>query len=461
MSLRKKIILWYISSVLVIFLSFSAFLGFLLKKTEEKSIELSLFTKAEELEDILEKLPQDQWNKAVFSFPLKVIQIVRLKGEKAKVIFSKPESFDSIVEALKVPLGKILANKEYIIKDLSIEGSRYAVVVMKITESKPYSLLVVATSKKGVDKMLAHFSFIVLSFVPLLIVVAIFVGINLVKVSLSPIKEVIHTAKNMTSDNLYRRIPEVRTGDEVEELIKTFNVMLEKLESSFAALKRFSSDVAHELKTPITALKSKVEFLIKEKKCAECRDELKKLIPAIDELVGLVDSFLFLSRLDSFNKAFLKGKISLDLVLLDIFESFHVKASNKGIDMVLESVDSVEVEGDRLLLSRAIYNIVDNAVKFTPPAGKIVLNLTKKEDHAELTISDTGIGIPEKDLNNIFSHLYQVDSSRSRRFQGTGLGLTIAKRILDLHGANIKVKSTPGKGTNFIIRFTIESYGEP
>ncbi len=207
------------------------------------------------------------------------------------------------------------------------------------------------------------------------------------------------------------------------------------------------------LKLPLTALKSHLEFLLRENRCSDCEMELRQVLARVDRLIHIVNSLLVLAKLDSMDVRNLKNRVALDVVVLEVFERFQQQAQKRAIKLLIDRVDPVEVIGDAVLLSQAISNIVDNAVKFTPSGGEVRISLVKDGDKARLSISDTGVGMSQEELGKIFSYLYRGDPSRSERVPGIGLGLTIAKRIFELHDASVKVESDPGRGTSFHITF--------
>ncbi len=453
MSLRRKIALWYVSTLVVLFLVFSLSLCLLLKKTEERSLELELFAKAEELEDALEQAPADAWPGILKDFPVQVAQIYEVSADEIKVLLSKPQGYPPLGLKEAERWAKRGIKGEYLLLSESLDGEVYDVVFMKLSEETPVKIVAVASSLEGVTKTVRHLVLIVLMVMPLLVVLAFLTSNILVKVSLTPVRRVIETAKAISVEDLSKRIPEVETKDEIGELVRTFNSMMEKLEESVNAIKRFSSDAAHELKTPLTALKSHLEFLLRENRCSDCEMELRQVLARVDRLIHIVNSLLVLAKLDSMDVRNLKNRVALDVVVLEVFERFQQQAQKRAIKLLIDRVDPVEVIGDAVLLSQAISNIVDNAVKFTPSGGEVRISLVKDGDKARLSISDTGVGMSQEELGKIFSYLYRGDPSRSERVPGIGLGLTIAKRIFELHDASVKVESDPGRGTSFHITF--------
>ena len=169
----------------------------------------------------------------------------------------------------------------------------------------------------------------------------------------------------------------------------------------------------------------------------------------------IIDELLFLSRIEAVDKWKLNADLHLDDVLLKVFESREQTALRKKLEFYIKEVTPVSIKGDKDFLKRLIANIIDNAIRYTPPKGKVEVSLEKKEGCAQICIQDTGIGIPKESLPFIFDRFYVVDKSRSKESGGFGLGLSIAKWVADIHSAPIDVESKINQGTIIKIRFPL------
>jgi len=185
---------------------------------------------------------------------------------------------------------------------------------------------------------------------------------------------------------------------------------------------------------------------------------LKSLLEETEKIGAIMENLLFLSRIDTRRAGLHMGEMDLDGLVMEIYEEFYEQSRERGIHLSLERVDETAVRGDPGLLKRLLANLVQNAMKYTPEGGTIVIALENIAGTGEMTgmaakvtVSDTGIGIPRSELPRIFDRFYRVDKSRSGKTGGTGLGLTIVKKILDIHGGHVTVKSRQGAGTTFFI----------
>jgi len=278
-------------------------------------------------------------------------------------------------------------------------------------------------------------------------------GYALASESLHPIQNIISAAEKINDQNLSERIPAPSSKDELSTLVSTLNKLFDRLENSFQTQKRFISDAAHELKTPLAILRSNIEAELQTKGTRK-KISAKRLSQNIDTLArlsGLVDKLLLLSRLEN-GKIILNEKtFNLLELLSDVVESGKFLASEKKqkITLSLPEQKDIIIKGDRDLIYQAILNLISNAVKYTQNGGKIDVSLEIKDSNAIICITDNGIGMNEEDLKRAFERFYRADSSRKKdKETGFGLGLSISKWIAIIHGGTIELKSTPNKGTS-------------
>jgi len=279
-------------------------------------------------------------------------------------------------------------------------------------------------------------------------------GNFIIRKALKPVKSVVQTAKDITTDDLSLRIESRQRQDEIGELVGTFNDMISRLEKSIKKIKQFSGDVSHELRTPLTIIRGEIEVLLrKERSKDEYQKILKSTLEETSYLERIIDDLLFLSRIEALeNKEFDKS-VQLDEILLKVVESQELAAKKKNITLDIKKAEPAEIMGEEILLERMVANIIDNAIRYTHSGGKVEASLDKKDGSSTILVQDTGIGIPEESLSLIFDRFYVVDKSRFKETGGLGLGLSIVKRVADCHGGLIEVKSKMNKGTSFLIHF--------
>jgi heavy metal sensor kinase len=279
-------------------------------------------------------------------------------------------------------------------------------------------------------------------------------GNFIIRKALKPVKSVVQTAKDISADDLSLRIESRQRQDEIGELVDTFNDMISRLEKSVKKIKQFSGDVSHELRTPLTIIRGEIEVLLrKERNKEEYQKTLKSTLEEAAYLERIIDDLLFLSRIDALEKKEFDKSVQLDEILLKVVESQELPAKKKGLTLDIQKVEPAKIKGEEILLERMVANIIDNAIRYTHPEGKVEVSLDKKDGSSTLLVQDTGIGIPEESLPLIFDRFYVVDKSRFKETGGLGLGLSIVKRVADCHGGVIEVTSEVNKGTSFLARF--------
>lgn len=268
--------------------------------------------------------------------------------------------------------------------------------------------------------------------------------------ALSPLEAITETVDQINrADDLSRRIPHEQSQDEIGELVVSVNQTLERLESLFTSQQRFLADVSHELRTPLTVIKGNVDLMRRIKEADE--ESLSSIDQEAGRLSRLVGGLLMLAQADSGKLALNFAPVELDLLLTEVFTEMRVLAHNRVL-VHLNEIDQVIVNGDRDRLKQVFLNLVSNAIQYTPNGGEIFLSLNKIGDQGRIIVRDTGPGIPAEDLPHIFERFYRAEKSRTRlKPGGFGLGLSIAKWIVEHHGGQIKVESKEGKGTTFVI----------
>lgn len=268
--------------------------------------------------------------------------------------------------------------------------------------------------------------------------------------SLTSLRILSYQMKNRTVHNLSEDLPVPETHDEIADLTLSFNQMSSKLEESFAMQKRFSQSAAHELRTPLTVLRTKVDVFKKKKEhTSEEYDNLLSVITThTNRLSELVKDLLDLTNMDELNY---DEQIELRSLLQDVVEELIPLTKDKNISININ--DTLKsIAGNKSLLHRAFYNLVENAIKYNIKNGTVDISIGDLEDHALVTITDTGIGIPKELEELIFEPFFRVDKSRSRQMGGAGLGLSTVKTIIERHNGVIFVSENEIVGSRFTIQ---------
>ncbi len=433
------------STIFVLFVIFGAILCLVTWKAEIRRLELNLLSYVENVEDILETTRYERWARIIENFPVESIQVYNLVSLKLEV--AKGSLFPLTKEKLKEVTSK-LSNTESMLFTLRREAEEYKCVVVKEENTSFPVLIVLAQSMEEVRDSVYKMAFTMISIFPVVLLIALVGSRLLVNVSLKPLRKIIEVASSLDVNRLDVEIPEVRENDEIGELTRIFNLMIRRLRASVEEIRNFSSRMAHELKTPITVLRAKLELLKESKECAQCRGFLDKVLDDVNRLTDLVDNLLLISKVKR------SGEVkwiytNIDKLILEAIEDFVLSIKDKGIELIIGDWDEVKGWISPSLFKRAVSNLIDNAVKFTPRGGKIELSLKKIGDReAVFTVSDTGKGISEEKLQKVL------------KGEGPGMGLAIVNKIAALHRAELKVKSIPGKGSSFSLAFPLDNAPE-
>lgn len=290
-----------------------------------------------------------------------------------------------------------------------------------------------------------------LLFCPLILLLSAVLGLVITRRALSPIEELRRHAERISRMNLSERIPVSAERGDLGDLARTFNEMLDRLEAAVEDLQHLAADAAHELRTPLANVRSEIETAVQEDRSVE---EYEAILVSVSEEVArmtrIVTDLLTLAKMDLRQYALEKCRVPLRSLLEEARETWQAAAQTNGIEIGLEGRD-VAVSGDPAALGRVFMNLVENAVKYNRPGGKVSLSLERTTDAARVRVADTGVGIDPDHLPKLFKRFSRADRARSRETGGAGLGLAIVKAFIDAHGGKIVVTSDRASGTLFTI----------
>jgi len=298
----------------------------------------------------------------------------------------------------------------------------------------------------------------------LTIVIAFFVGVLpailvggwLAARALEPVDRIITEVREITDGrSLHRRLALPMTRDELSRLAETLNQMMTRLERSFAALRRFTADASHELKTPLTVVRAGVERAITRPGMPqEALAPLEETLQEVNRMTELLDSLLTLARADEGRAELHREPVDLREIIEEAGETGELLAEHAGVGIEIRlPPEPVVLPLDRSRMRQLALNLIENAVKYTPRGGQVSVELAGNDGRVVFSVADTGIGIAPGDLPHVFDRFWRADSARTRTSEraGTGLGLAICKWIAEAHGGTIDVQSRPGRGTTFTV----------
>ncbi len=272
-----------------------------------------------------------------------------------------------------------------------------------------------------------------------------------------PVAHIIQTANQLHPANLNERLPVRGTHDELDQLSLTINGLLDRIARYLEQTRDFTTNAAHELRSPLAAIRASLELLLNAERSVEAyQEQIANVLEECDQLSGLLNQLLLLAEGDAGRLCPVREVVQLDQKVQRSLEMFQPVAEEVGVRLKTGRVDPVCVLGDKSCLWQVVSNLVDNAIKFTPPEGTVTVSLTCRAADGEVvfSVADTGRGVAAKDLPHLFERFYQGDKARQRRDRkrGTGLGLSICQAIVEAHGGRIDVASTPGRGSTFTVR---------
>ncbi len=335
------------------------------------------------------------------------------------------------------------------------QGQPYLVLMQREFVNGDQLRIFVGGQLSDNEQLLRRFLNGLLATIPALLILSAFGGYFLSRRALQPVDRLTDSARAISIHNLSGRLPVANTGDEFQKLAETCNDMLSRLEAAVTQLKRFTADASHELRSPISFIRTVAECaLLNPEIDKESQSALREIIDESDQAGRLLEDMLTLARSDAGGLALASEQVDLVDVVEESYSRVLTFAESRAqsVTISLPVESSIEIHGDRSTLRQLLKILLENAIKYTPTGGKIKVDLQSNGPLAILSVSDTGIGIPLASLPHVFERFYRVDPSRSE-VSGTGLGLAIAKWIAERHGAQISVSSVEGAGSTFQVEF--------
>jgi signal transduction histidine kinase len=286
---------------------------------------------------------------------------------------------------------------------------------------------------------------------PVLLLLAAAAGYVLMRRALTPVEVMINAAEAYSFNNPHSRLPLVGTEPRIEALGLALNRMLDRLDGAYTHVSRFSADAAHELRTPLTIIRGELELVVgKERMSPGVEQAISNALEEMTRLSGIVDSLITLSRMESLWGKRMHSSVDLVALCIETIDQIGLMAVEKQITLEKPSGPPVPVAGARDSLKQVLVNLVDNAIKYTPPGGRVRVQVGAETDAAVISVEDTGIGINADHHDRIFDRFYRVSPDRGE--SGAGLGLAIVKSIVHAHGGAVSLRSVPRVGSCFRVR---------
>lgn len=387
---------------------------------------------------------------AVFSSPSFLIQVLEPEG----AIVERSSGLGNRQLPVNPETLRLAGDGEDVYETLTLDRQHVRIFTMPIlAEDEFLGYIQVARSLEGTEQALDFLKSTLVQAGAAVLAVSFAAVWLLAGASLQPIARITQAAREIAhSGRLDRRLPPLRTRDEVTRLAETFNQMMARLEGAFTAQRRFVGDASHELRTPLTTIRGNIEVLrrsgsVREPEMAEALDDM---LAESERMSRLADGLLALARADA-GQELARARVQLDEVLRSAYR--ELQPISGEVQLAMDVVEPLDMAGDADALKELLLILVDNGLKYTPAGGTVTIGLKGEDGQAILSVADTGLGIAEDDIPHIFERFYRAPSARAAG--GTGLGLAIARWIAEAHHGRIDVVSEPGKGSTFTVRLPV------
>lgn len=460
-SMTGRLILFYVLSIVGMMIIVNTFLYFVLLKNTNADDCQFLMEKSLSVSFLLKNHPEDTatLNQMIrqAGVPGQIQKYyARILDDQYRIYMESPDLGE--ISDGRIPFPEIHAadkNARVFKKWLSPRKKTYLLSSFKIAFGmKGKSMILqLALDNSGDAELLKNYWHMLLIVLFLGILGSSVLGIIITKNGLHPLGQITETVQRMTASQLHERIGRAQWPKELEILAKAFDGMMERLEDSFTRISALSADMAHELRTPINNLMGETEVMLARiRPPEEYKQALESNLEEYEKLSRMIDGILFLARSENHHFKIQHSQLDVSKEIAKIFEFYETTAKEKGV--TISCFGSAKLNGDSTLFRRAISNLFSNALQYTSQGGKIHVSIQNMEDHSvQISITDTGIGIPPKHLSKIFDRFYRADNAKSLNPQGAGLGLAIVKTIVELHGGIVEVQSELAKGSTVLLSF--------
>ena len=457
MSIRLRLTLWYTALLSVVLAAFAVLVYVVAAQQLTSQLEYAVHLQALEASrtvdtDVLSgpitRAHRLQLPAAVaFADRRLYIQLVGVNGD----VLAKSGDLGQPLPTPQSSLRTALGGEESHIT-LNLPGERVDLYSAPLLlDDRVVGILQVAASLRPLEDNLGRIRLILLAVVLGTAGFAAALGWFLAAKAMRPVDRLTMSAQAIgRSGDLARRLAEPTQNDELGRLAATFNEMLGRVDRVVATQRRFLADAAHELRTPVTSIRTNVEALLRTTRLdpRERDVTLRAVARESERMTRLLNDLLALAHADA-GQVLARRRVALDTVLLEAYQL--EKALADGVRLDLGELEQVEVEGDQDRLKQLILNLVDNALRYTPSGGSVTLDLVHRAGWAELRVRDTGPGIPAENLPRIFERFYRFDQPGARHTGGTGLGLAICRWIAEAHGGRVEAASQEGVGSAFTV----------
>ena len=435
-SIKTKILFYFAAITIFILLLFNFSFYHFLEQNTKLSIQNTLYNKAVFINNkIISNFPISDLlkHKELESFDIAILKEDKLQYKKENTFFT------SLIPYIE-------EEKSFFV--FKRAGQLDGLYIFRIEQ--PYKGAILFY-KKGLENeissKLQEVKEILFILEPILLVLLLFIVSKITDKILHSINEITQTANNIYVTDFASEIPQPKYDDEIKELVDSFNFMINRLKSGVGVLNEFNSDVSHELKTPLTVIKSEIEITLNKSRDTQYYEKtLHTIDQEVNQIQTIVDDLLLLTKYTKENIKQTFQEISLDSLLLSTIEKFHSQLKNKNITLDIKKFESISFLGNSVLIQSIYSNLIDNAIKYSEDNRNIYISLYKDQE-VHFIIEDQGIGISSEHLDKVHNRFYRVDASRNKKIKGFGLGLSIVLNGVKLHDGTLHINSKENEGT--------------
>jgi heavy metal sensor kinase len=460
-SLKFRLVAWYAGWLTVLFIVFGFFVYGSLGHYLKKSLREALARRVRQVADTVQRSSLKDWNSLgheiqSYFAPEANSRFTRVTRDGVITYVAGPPADGSFDPRIVPPAPSQEHGEETFGRRILPDGTVLLVVVLSRMANGNHYVIEEGFAEEPInDTLHAWLTALVLG-LALLIVISIGGGFVLVQRALEPVDRIISSAERISSRNLSERLSIPNTRDEFERLSTALNNMIRRLDEGFQYTQRFLADASHELRTPLTIMQGELEAVVERTADKpDVREIAGSALEEVDRLKKIVEGLFALTRLDAGEAQAQSLPFDLGELAATTADQMWLLGEDKNISITCHSPQKVIVHGDRARLKQVMVNLLDNAIKYTPPSGKIDVMVMARDRTAVLEVSDNGIGIPKDALSHVFERFFRVDKARSRELGGAGLGLSIVKAICTAHGGSVEVQSKDGEGSRFIVELPL------
>jgi heavy metal sensor kinase len=463
-SIGVRLTLWYVAIFALGEIVFGAGMWLILRHNIYDLVDDSLENQTDDLKRFLEAQKQDA---SVAKLQEEVSEIYGIEHsgdfleiylETGDVIYRS--SFLQGHPSILMPPDQI---SEPLFGNRRVKGRHFRFVFEKLSANGHVYTVEMGIPADDAFHTLELFRSYLLMFAPLLLLIAAIVGYWMSRRALSPVDALVRTARAVSGTNLKSRLQKLDTGDELQRLSDTLNEMLDRIESAFLRVTQFTADASHELRTPVSLIRTEAELALRRSRTeAEYKESLRQILQEAERTTVLIEELLELARTDAGRESLTLQVVDLPEVLREVVTGWRQVAAARNLQFSTDICEfGASVMGDPSLLRRLADILLDNAFKYTPSPGSVRMALEVREEAAVITVQDSGMGIAPEEQQKIFERFYRVDKARSRAQGGVGLGLAIAEWIVSKHHGAISVESRLGTGATFRIKLPLIAVDMP